>query len=279
MNAVIISAEIFGAVILVIALVLGVLFRRYEVAIGVVLLFGATLWHARIAGRWQESNIKAEEFAERFQNVPIQVGEWEGEDLEVSDEVKKGSGAVGYVSRIYTNKVTKKQVQFWLIVGHARDICQHQPTACYPAHGAKMQYEPRQVQIPYRGSEPAEFWMTTFDLNEGGRIRVEDHILWAWAKPSPPGEPAPNWIAPKVPRMVFRDTKALYKMYFTSHVIKASSELQRETISAIEFASIFIPEVNQALFTDLATLEGEGTSDAIPPSQKDAAADQGKEAG
>lgn len=272
MNTLLISTEIFGSLVLLAAFAMGILFRRYEVSLAVAMLFGATLWHAQIAGRWEESNITAEEFAKRFQYVPLHFGDWEGQDLEVSSEVQKGSGAVGYVSRIYTKKETNEQVQLWLIVGHARDICQHQPTACYPAHGSKQRYEPTNQKIPYRGSEPAEFWMTEFDLGGSSQVKARDLVLWAWAKPNQPGDPPPNWVAPKVPRMMFRNTKALYKMYFTSHILVSKNVNQREVSPAIDFASLFLPEVNKALFSEISALENQSIETTSANQSKKSAA-------
>ena len=62
-------------------------------------ILGLTVAEARISGRFQGSNVSAEQFAAMLQNVPIDIGDWHGEDLPVDDQVHKTAGARGYVSR------------------------------------------------------------------------------------------------------------------------------------------------------------------------------------
>ena len=88
--------------------------------------------------RWSEAGAEAKVLGERFEQVPLNIGDWTGEDLPVEELIRKTAGAVNYVSRRYTNVKTKDQVILWLIVGHSRDIVRHTPNVCRIAQGFRQ---------------------------------------------------------------------------------------------------------------------------------------------
>ena len=198
-----------------------------------------------MSDRWAATNITAEEFAARFAKVPKTIGDWEGEDLEVDEIVRKTAGAVGYVSRVYTNQVNGQQVKLWLIVGHSRDICRHTPDVCYQSSGAyKQSKENIPFTLAFDDLPAADFWTNTFIIEGEGRSL--QRVFWTWFNPSD-SAPAEEvvWEAPKYQRFRFGNARALYKMYFTG-TMPGPSQTADES-PCMEFAKEIMPTLQEAL--------------------------------
>ncbi len=240
------SAEILGAVVLVSAAVAGILFRRFEIVAGVAIIFAGTLYHASIVDRWGEATLSAEFLKDRLTRVPMDIGDWKGEDQEVTEEVQKTAGAVGHISRLYTNEKTGRQVSVWLAVGHARDICRHAPTTCFPAQGLSQQGDEITFTMPVKSEHEKDFWTARFKAESGVNSNQPRRVFWSWAS-----KDEPDWIAPPNPRITFRNTKAMYKLYFTAPVM-AKDEKPEEN-AGVDLARLLIPVVNQALYSEPVT--------------------------
>ncbi|NOZ39329.1 MAG: exosortase-associated EpsI family protein [Planctomycetes bacterium] len=203
--------------------------------------------------RWSEPGIEAKELSERFAKVPLNIGEWEGEDLPVDEVVRKTAGAIGYVSRRYTNVTTGKTVVLWLIVGHSRDITRHTPNICYPSSGFRQTGSQVRHLIELSDGTEANFYTAKFE-KEDAFSRNKERVFWTFNHPG-----ANQWEAPEEgPRWRYGLAKALYKLYFTS-TVQADEEVIDHNV-ATEFAEIMLPAIDKALFpTEEAT-----TSEATP---------------
>ena len=74
------------------------------------------------------------EFAARLQEVPLEIGDWEGKDEEEMDErVRQVAEADASLGRQYRNRLTGQAVSVSLVSGKFRGIAQHVPTQCYVA--------------------------------------------------------------------------------------------------------------------------------------------------
>jgi hypothetical protein len=229
------------------------MFRYLPIVLGIVAIVGLTVAEARISGRFQSSNITAEQFAEMLQNVPIDIGDWHGEDLPVEEQVRKTAGARGYVSRQYHNAVTGEDVTIWLIVGHSRDVMRHTPDVCYPSSGFKTRApENSRHTFVFDEQPPADFYTNTF-LKEDTTGRHLVRVFWSWFKPEDDG--TVTWKAPKAVRLEFGNTPSLYKLYFTSNM--RDTKESTEDSACNKFAEVFLPVVEKAL----------STSDAVSPTE------------
>jgi hypothetical protein len=220
---------------------------------------------------FHSSSVDAQQFALRFKNVPKRVGPWVGEDREVSADTLSVAGAVGHVSRVYINEDTKKRVDLWLIVGHARDIVRHTPDICYPSQGFSMKGGTVKQRIDAPGEEPATFNTAKFNSESGFNSRMQ-RVFWAWNANKPDDH---AWVAPDSQKMHFGNNTALYKMYFTTDI--DSREEPIADSPAIAFGEAMIPAVNRALFperygeqppapeSDSAAGENEETSESAEP--------------
>ena len=217
--------------------------RYFSIALGVVAIVALTIPEITISNRFKASNVKAEQFAALLADIPKDIGYWHGEDLPVEEQTRRTAGAVGYVSRAYRNVRTGEVVTLWLIVGHARDITAHTPEICYPASGFTKR-SPDNSLHPFivEGEPQADFFTNTF-IKEDATGRQLVRVFWSWYRPN--DEDTIKWQAPEHARWTFGNTRALYKMYFSS-VMRSPKETTEESPCS-RFARDFLPVVDKAL--------------------------------
>lgn len=182
-------------------------------------------------------------------DIPMQIGDWVGEDLPVDERTLKTAGADGYVNRVYTNSKTDQRVAVWFIVGHFRQVSRHTPNFCYKNAG----FDQFEKQIPFKFEVPelptSEFATTKFHKQVNGADAYQ-RVFWAWWKPEPlePGQSASDvniaWTAPDDPRLRFGFCRALYKLYFTAD---ATRDETPDESDCIQFAQEFLPVVHECL--------------------------------
>ncbi len=224
------------------------------IALAVLIVVSLTLVEASISDRWRDGSIDATDFDKLFEQVPKEgkeIGAWEGVDLPVGDLVKKTAGAVSYVSRRYTHMTTGRQVTLWLIVGHSRDICRHTPNVCRRTSGYTQLGSQSTHRIESDGQDPAVFYTAKFEKQDAFGRSVE-RVFWAWNLPG-----TNLWEAPGSPRRHYGNSRALYKLYFTSDVMSDEDRVDKNI--AAEFAEMMLPKINAALFSQDKTAPAEET--------------------
>jgi hypothetical protein len=220
--------------------------RYLPIVLGVLVIVGLTIPQIVMSDRFASSNVSAEQRAKLLERVPKKIGDWIGEDKPVDPTVKQTAGAIGAVSREYRNVRTNERVDLWLIVGHARAISSHTPDICYRSSGFEMRAPENSLYpMEFPGVPKAPFWTNTFVKNDvTGRRLVR--VFWSWHNPeNDESEGKVVWEAPGNERWHFGNTRALYKMYFTSEM-GDTSETAEES-SCLRFAREFMPIVNEAL--------------------------------
>ena len=95
--------------------------------------------------------------------------------------------------------------------------------------------------------QQAQFWTNTFFKEDfSGRQLIR--VFWSWYDTeSDEHEGEVVWEAPTNPRWYFGNTRALYKMYFTSEMRDPMETAEQSP--CLQFAREFLPEVNKALST------------------------------
>lgn len=210
---------------------------------GGLLIFGLCFYEqVFLRDWWSTPGAEAKLMSERFKQVPKEIGDWEGQDLSVDEQVKKTAGAVGYVSRLYKNKETGREVRLWLIVGHSRDICRHTPNICYPSSGFRQDGRQIRHQLDLPAGQPASFYTAKF-IKDDVYGRHAERVFWAWNHPE-----TDKWEAPGDPRQHYGLQRALYKLYFTSNVMQSEDTVEDSV--AVEFGELMLPEVDKALFPE-----------------------------
>jgi hypothetical protein len=221
--------------------------RYLPIMLGIVAIVGLTITQAQMSDRFAEGNFSAEQQATLLGNIPMKIGDWVGENIEIKETVRKTAGAVGAVSRVYRNSRTGDKVDLWLIVGHGRVISAHTPNICYQASGFEMRAEENSLYPMAFPDQPdaSPFWTNTFFKNDiTGRQLIR--VFWSWYNAeSEENKGKVVWEAPPNARYHFGNTRALYKMYFTSQMSDQSETADKS--ACLRFAREFMPIVNEAL--------------------------------
>jgi len=203
-----------------------------------VLIVLLAVVQGRWSDRWGDPGADARKVAVRLQDIPLNVGNWEGSDSEADLRELEAAGAVGHVTRVYRNKVTGTAVSLYLICGHSRDISVHTPDRCYPAAGFEKLARPSEFKLTDAGAA-AEFQTTTFRKEETEGIR-HVRVFWTWSEDG-------QWTAPTAARRAFAGVPALFKLYFIGNADRAGRPL--EETAPISFAREALPVINDALFS------------------------------
>jgi hypothetical protein len=234
--------------------------RYLPILLGVLLIVGLTIPQIQMTDRLSGTNVSAEEQAKLLELVPLNFGDWNGQAKEVDEKVAKTAGSIGNaVSREYRNSRTGERVDLWLIVGHARDISAHTPDICYPASGFEARAKESSLfPLVVPGLPETPFLTNTFYKEDQLSGRQLIRVFWTWYNPTT----NPNnvvWEAPANARWHFGNTRALYKMYFTSTMHDPMETTEQS--AAMHFAKDFLPEVGKAL----AAVQGEPSTAAGQP--------------
>ena len=223
--------------------------RYLPIALGVLLIVGLTIVQVQMTDRMSGTNVTAEQRADLLKGVPENIGDWHGTDMPVDEAVRQTAGAVGAVSRKYRNVRTGEEVDLWLIVGHGRAIAAHTPDICYRSSGfAARAVENSLYPMILEDETEVPFLTNTFfreDITGRRLIRV----FWTWHntenEASEDSETKVEWEAPSNARWYFGNTRALYKMYFTSQMRDPMETAEQSP--CLEFAREFLPVVDKAL--------------------------------
>jgi len=190
-----------------------------------------------VHGIWTERWGKGEEptrLAARMAELPLQIGEWEGEDTaqKASTLDRELSGSI---QRRYTHVPTGQSVTIALLCGRPGPICIHTPDVCYGASGYEVG-KPAVIDAP---AGDGKFW--TADAvrtrsTETSRLR----IFWAWSHDG-------RWAAVKDPRSAFAGEAALVKLYVLRDLTGANEKVEDDL--CLRFLQAFIPEAQAGLFS------------------------------
>lgn len=213
------------------------------VAVVVVMMAVCTVLQGRWSERWgAPATPLLNEWTSRLDQVPLEFGDWEGQEVAGNPEQLKASGAVGGVGRAYKNRETGETVSVFLVCGTSRKVTAHTPDKCYVAAGFRMgPINPDTVELDAGNTDVAQFFTAPFQKNEeieSQRIR----ILWGWSADG-------KWIAPgtgtthKIPLSRY---PALFKLYVFGDCKEMEQSVQETACD--EFVRDFIPVLNQVLF-------------------------------
>ena len=167
--------------------------------------------------------------------------------MPIDKNVRDVAGAVGAISREYRNSRTNERVNLWLIVGHARAISSHTPNICYPASGFE-QRAARKLVVPDGVSRRAKGPVLDEYVLQGGREWAAPgaRVLVVAQPADRRGEQGQSGLgSAENSRWHFGNTRALYKMYFTSEMRDTSETAEQS--ACLRFAREFMPIVNEAL--------------------------------
>jgi Protein of unknown function (DUF3485) len=215
------------------------MFRMIPALVAVALIIGSGIVHALWTDRWSLSN-EPKASAERLDQVPQVLGDWQGTDGPPVDAQDMAIGEIaGFLSRSYVNRQTGASVGLLMVCGRPGSISVHTPDVCFVGGGQELlRKDHRQLNL-LPGGPPQDFLVGYFRKRE---LEGTSHsrAFWAWSADG-------NWSAPNHPRFTFAGKKALYKLYVV-HQIQREEETIDEDPS-LEFMGVLLPELKKVLFT------------------------------
>lgn len=217
---------------------------KIAIPVGVALIVIAlgTYVQGRMMDRWGNNHSQQlVQFGENLARVPMNVGNWEGEDLEGDEEQLRAARVTGSVTREFKNPSTGEAVSMFLVCGKSQHVADHTPDRCYTAAGFTLLTGPHKYDIDYGDGDSAELYTAVFQKEEPERTHYL-RVFWTWRSTSG------GWHAPKWPLLSFAGTPALYKLYLIS-AIRPSGEVIEEG-APVKFAKRLFPVLDAALFSD-----------------------------
>jgi hypothetical protein len=216
------------------------------IAAGVLIIVGLTYVQFEMTDRLSAPTVTAEQRAELLKNIPDKIGDWHGTNIAIDENVRQTAGAVGAVQRKYRNVRTNEEVDLWLIVGRGREVARHTPDVCYRSSGfTARSAENSPYFMEQDDGTSVQFLTNTFyrdDITGRRLIRV----FWTWYDSANAKEKDKIvWEVHSNPTWYFGNTRALFKMYFTSAMRDPMETADKSP--CLNFAREFLPVVNNAL--------------------------------
>ena len=206
----------------------------YTVA-ALALIVGSGLVHGAWTNRWRTTPALAD-LAARLESVPTVLGDWTATSQAIPPRELAIAGAVGHISRVYTNPTKGLTVSVLLLCGLPGDISPHTPDACYPGAGYTLGNSERFVHrygVPERAAE----FQTAFASRAGtkpSRLR----LFWAWHAPG-------GWSAPANARWAFAAEPMLSKLYIVRETGGVAVDPKDD--SCAQFLSLLLPELDRVI--------------------------------
>jgi Protein of unknown function (DUF3485) len=190
------------------------------------------LVHGYWTDRWNEPT-DAIDAAARFEQIPLTIGEWDGQPVEVKASQIEAALA-GHVQRRYVNRMTGETVTLALVVGRPGPVSIHTPDVCYSASGYVIGPRTRSV-VSGCNAEFLTMDAVRTRLTEESRIR----LFWAW-------NAGAGWSAPEEPRLAFARFRVLHKLYVLRDQTNVGEPTREDP--CLTFLQVLLPSLDQSLF-------------------------------
>jgi hypothetical protein len=194
-------------------------------------LIACGIVHGFWTDRWSPP-VETAQAAQRLNEIPLALGEWDGEALEAKDG-EAGAGVAGFIKRDYVHRKTGATVSLFLVCGRFGPVSIHTPDVCYGASGFAFNSRGQ-----YKSDSGDSMWKAEAlraNATEETRLRV----YWGWSDGS-------NWTAADDPRVQFARRPVLYKLYVVRKLPEVSDASKSEPCE--EFLQTVMPVLRRVLF-------------------------------
>lgn len=203
----------------------------------ILLVVGIGIAQGMLSDRWGiPANVTAA--AQMLQSIPLTVGKWQGRDGEpLSERAVKVSGAVGYISRSYSND-SSDVVSVMILCGRPGPISSHAPDVCFEGAGLVQTADAQPRAVP--GEAGAKRTFNTAEFRPPA-TRPGPNVGTYWGC-SVDGR---EWDAVSDGRFEYAGHPHLYRAIITSTSPMTVAEGETPVIEA--FLAEFLPVVSQTL--------------------------------
>lgn len=212
--------------------------RSLPMAVALILIVTAGIVHGRWTQRWSVSHA-IEEAVAKVDRLPMKLGDWQGQKLELDRAQLTMAEIAGYVARRYEDRRGGDAVTILLVCGAPGPISVHTPDICYSGAGFDPIGSPQELSLPIESVKPPAIFRNALMVKTDAPLPTYLRILWSWSADG-------AWTAPQNPRLAFASQKALYKLY----VIREQRSLDETTSddAGQKFLQVLLPELQQVLF-------------------------------
>ncbi len=183
-----------------------------------------------------------QQFTHRLENVPITLGDWEGEPADVDAAQLERAQVTGHISRTYRHRTTGEAVNLFLVAGTSRHITLHTPDLCYQAAGFAMEGEPQSFPLDVGLAKPVEFASSKFYREEEGGRLSKLRIWWSFSYDG-------QWRRPRWARSALAGKGAIYKIYLIApNQTTGPREGRLDEGPLADFVKTAMPKMQRALF-------------------------------
>lgn len=131
-----------------------------------LLMLTLTLARSAVVGRMYGPDEGAAMDPALLRRLPLQIGDWAGEDAPLNEYVERATGADAHVSRLYSRAGAPGAVYLYAASGlRARALVGHRPEVCYVAAGWTLM-DRHSLELPLGGEE--KLTSSIFQFSRGG---------------------------------------------------------------------------------------------------------------
>jgi len=113
-----------------------------------------------------------------FEQFPLQVGNWTGQEVPLDDAIVRGTSTDAHINRRYSRANGQESILLYIACGiRTCELVYHQPDVCYPASGWTL-VEQHSLELPVREGSGLPCTILQFARNELHRERVT--VLHYW---------------------------------------------------------------------------------------------------
>ena len=153
-------------------------------------------------------------------DLPMTLGEWQGENRTLDSEIARRTGCTDHVFRSYRNDKTGSRIDLILLYGPTLEVIRHSPVICYPYAGFNYMAQPenRVVEV---GKKRYTFSSMVFAKGDGDQS-IHEEVYYTWGAVNP-GHPGVRWAPNMGVWKQIERIPGLYKI----HLQRVVSPLER----------------------------------------------------
>jgi hypothetical protein len=209
--------------------------RSFPAVAAVVAVVVCGVVHGFWTGRWSGER-DAGDVVARLEKLPLDLGDWQGRDLETDARLKDGMTGVLY--RSYVHRPTGKSVTVYLVCGRSGPVAVHTPDVCYAASGYQVTLLGRQTLRSKKSERLAEFDAARV-VKKKAAEHLQQHIFWSWSATG-------AWQVPDNPRLTFARYPLLYKLYLIRDLSRPGEPPDEDP--CLDLMRQLQPELQRVLF-------------------------------
>ncbi len=181
--------------------------------------------------------------------VPMQIGDWVGEDVPLSESIIRVADVDDYLCRNYRNRVDGSLVAVFVAYGvRARDLVPHRPEVCYPGNGwTQQRLEQRTIRLADGSTlQTRLFQFAPGGLNPGALLVLNYYIVDGRSCPDVSLLRSRAWRGQATIRY-------MAQVQITTRVNPMDPKASEQVVE--RFARLFAPQVRDLLETAIARQE------------------------